>query len=72
MDTDPEFTVTDIKLKLRYRQRFFRDWLVLEIGPQLTFPEDHDYKVNPGIIIKFEADFGYLSDRKAYQSIFRF
>ena len=72
LDTDPEFTVTDIQLKIRYRQRFFREWLVLEIGPQLTFPEDHDYKINPGIIVKFEAEFGYLNDRKAYQSIFSF
>ena len=72
LDTEPDFDVTDIQLKIRYRQRFFRDWLVLEIGPQLTFPKDHDYKINPGIVVRFEADFGYLNNRKAYHSIFSF
>jgi hypothetical protein len=72
VDTDPDFAVTDIQLKLRYRQRFFRDWMVLEIGPQLTFPEEYDHEVNPGLVIRLEAEFGYLTDRKAYQSIFSF
>ncbi|WP_163339514.1 hypothetical protein [Desulfopila sp. IMCC35008] len=72
MDTRPDFEVTDVQLKLRYRQRFYRDWLVLEIAPQLTFPEEHDYEVNPGIMFKFEMDFGYMQDREAYDSIFKF
>ena len=71
-DTKPDFDLTDIQLKLRYRQRFYRDWLVLEVAPQLTFPADHDHDMNPGLIVRFEADFGYLNDRKAYQSIFSF
>ena len=72
LDTEPDFDVTDIQMKLRYRQRFFRDWLVLEIAPQVTFPKEHDHEINPGLVFRFEADFGYLNDRKAYQSIFSF
>jgi len=71
-ETKPEFEVTDVQLKLRYRQRFYRDWLVLEVAPQLTFPSDYDHEMNPGLIVKFEADFGYLKDYQAYQSIFKF
>lgn len=71
-DTRPEFEVSDVQFKLRYRQRFYRDWLVLEIAPQVTFPEDQDYEVNPGIVIKFEMDFGYKQNDKAYESIFKF
>ena len=71
-ETEPEFEVTDVQLKLRYRQRFYRDWLVLELAPQITFPSDHDHEMNPGIIIKFEVDFGYLKDYQSYQSIFKF
>ncbi len=72
MGTEPEFEVTDVQFKLRYRQRFYRDWLVLEVAPQITFPNDHDHEMNPGLVVKFEADFGYLKDYQAYQSIFKF
>ena len=71
-DTDPEFEVTDVQLTLRYRQRFFRDWLVIEVAPQLTFPASDDHGANPGLVVKLEADFGYLEDRKAYDSVFSF
>ncbi len=71
-NTEPEFELTDLQFKIRYRQRFFRDWLVLEVAPQATFPKEYDNEFNPGIVIKFEADFGYLKDTKAYESIFKF
>jgi len=70
--TSPDFEVTDVQLSLRYRQRFFRDWLVLEVAPLVTFPKDEDRDFNPGLVVKFEAEFGYLKDRKAYHSIFDF
>lgn len=72
LDTKPEFEVTDVQLKLRYRQRFYRDWLVLELAPQVTFPSEQDYEMNPGLVVKLEADFGYLKDYQSYQSIFKF
>jgi hypothetical protein len=71
-DTEPSYKMTDLQLRLRYRQRFLRDWLILEMSPQLTFPEDHDRKANPGIIIKFEADCGNLSGRDIFSGIFSF
>lgn len=71
-NTKPEFELTDFQIRFRYRQRFFRDWLVLELTPQITFPAEYDHEFNPGIITKFEFDFGYLGDRKTYDSIFEF
>jgi len=70
--TSPELSVTDVQLRVRYRQRFYRDWLVLEVAPQVTFPQEYDYKLNPGLVFRFEFDFGYLKDRKAYQNVFSF
>lgn len=69
-ETEPDHILSDVRLRLRYRQRFFRDWLVLEISPQVTFPEEFDRDANPGIIVQFEADFGYLSDTKIFNRIF--
>ncbi|MGA7277312.1 MAG: hypothetical protein WBW79_05175 [Desulfocapsaceae bacterium] len=71
-NTEPEPEVTDVQLKVRYRQRFYRDWLVLEVAPQVTFPKEYDHAFNPGIVTKFEFDFGYLNDHNAYDSVFKF
>jgi hypothetical protein len=71
-DTEPELDMTDLQFKIRYRQRFYRDWLVLEVAPLVTFPLEYDREANPGLFVKFEFDFGYLKDREAYQNIFSF
>lgn len=71
-NTEPEPEVTDVQLKVRYRQRFYRDWLVLEVAPQITFPKEYDHAFNPGIVTTFEFDFGYLNDHNAYDSVFKF
>ena len=42
LDTEPSYKLTDLQFVVKYRQRFFRDWLMLEIAPRVTFPEDHD------------------------------
>jgi hypothetical protein len=70
IETEPDHTLSDVRLKVRYRQRFYRDWLVLEIAPQLTFPEEFDREPNPGVIVQFEADFGYLGDTHIFNRIF--
>lgn len=69
--TDPDYLMTDAELVVTYRQRFYRDWLVLEISPRINFPEDNDYEANPGIIIQFEASLGYDADIEGYKRIFK-
>ncbi|MCP3888704.1 MAG: hypothetical protein GY702_07495 [Desulfobulbaceae bacterium] len=69
-DTEPSYRMTDTLVLLKYRQRFYRDWLVLEISPRVSFPEDHNRDANPGIIFKFEAAIGYDADEQGYKNIF--
>ena len=71
LDTEPDYQMTDLQLTVRFRERFYRDWLVLEIVPRITFPEKNDYEINPGIIVKLEATFGYNSDTDVYKDIFK-
>jgi hypothetical protein len=71
LDTRPSYKMTDTQFIVKYRQRFFRDWLILEIAPRVTFPEDHDRVANPGIIFQLEAAFGYKADEEGYNQIFR-
>lgn len=71
-ETDPNHHLSDFQLKVRYRQRFYRDWLVLELTPMVSFPADHDREINPAFIAKLEFDFGYLSEQTEYDTIFKF
>lgn len=68
--TKPSYKMSNVGVILKYRQRFYRDWLTLEISPRVDFPEEHDNEINPGIVVKFEASFGYKTDEGLYRSIF--
>lgn len=70
METEPSYKSTDLQLILKYRQRFYRDWLVLEVSPRLSFPEKHDREINPELIFKLEASFGNNSEEEGYKKIF--
>lgn len=71
-DTEDSYSMTDLQLRLQYRQRFLRDWLILEVAPQVTFPEDHDREANPGVVVKLEALFGNLSGLDIFSRVFDF
>lgn len=71
-DTEPGYTLTDQQFRIRFRQRFYRDWLILEIAPQLTFPKDHGRDANPGIVVRLEAEFGYSTPKNRFGGAVRF
>ena len=70
--TSPNYYLVDTVFRLRYRQRFYRDWLVFEVAPQVSFPKIHGRNFNPGLILRLEAEFGYTSYKKQFDNIFRF
>ncbi len=70
--TSPDYQLNDIIFRLRYRQRFYRDWLVVEVAPQVAFPEEYNREFTPGIILKLEAEFGYQSSQQQFNNIFSF
>ena len=57
--TQPVNALTEIDLRLRYRQRIWRDWLYLEVTPQYRFPRDRSFEATPGILFRLEAMFGH-------------
>ena len=59
-ETRPIDRLTESALRIRYRQTIWREWLFLEITPQVRFPADQDYDTIPGISIKLEAVFGNI------------
>ena len=57
--TRPVNELTEIDLRVRYRQRFWRDWFFFEVAPQYRFPRDRDFVPTPGILFRLEAIFGH-------------
>lgn len=70
-DTDPSHELTDLTLRMRYRQQFLREWLVYEIAPRIHFPEEYDRDLQYGIMFSLEAKFGNLGNKKL-KHIFQF
>jgi hypothetical protein len=58
--TRPTDLLTEELLVFRYRQRFWRDWLFLEIAPQARFPRDRGFEYMPGILFRLEMVFGNI------------
>jgi len=71
-ETSPDYHLSDMVFQLRYRQRFYRDWLVAEVSPLVSFPKEYDREINPGIIFKLEVEFGHKSYSNQFGRIFSF
>ena len=71
METEPSYKMDDLQFIVKYRQRFYRDWLMLEISPRVSFPEDHDREINPGLFFKLEASFGNNAGEEGFKKIFK-
>jgi len=63
-ETQPRFEATAYSLAARYRRKVYRDWLLVELRPQVTFPRDNDYDTTVTLTLQFEAYFGsnYLNN----------
>jgi hypothetical protein len=56
--THPTNELDEELLVFRFRQRFWRDWLFLEIAPQARFPRNRSFAYTPGILFRLEMVFG--------------
>ena len=57
-ETRPDNHLEVTALRVRYRQRLWRDWLIAEVAPELRFPHDEDYEPVPGIRLGIDVIFG--------------
>lgn len=47
-----------ITVRIRHRQKVWRDWLTFEMAPQVSFPGEREFEPVPGILFRLEATFG--------------
>jgi hypothetical protein len=71
-DTAPNYRMTDLQFRVRYRQRLYRDWLIVEVAPDISFPDDRNRQPNPGIVLRLEADLGNLGEQDVFKTVFGF
>ncbi len=57
-ETEPNNHLVESVFRLRYRRQTYRDWLILEVAPQVAVPHDRDYEPTPGILLRAELTFG--------------
>lgn len=53
----PQWQVTEYVALLTYRYRLHRDWVFIELSPQLHYPEADSYRVNPLLVMRLEVLF---------------
>jgi hypothetical protein len=56
--TEPVHELTEVVLRVRYRQQFWREWLFFELAPQYRFPRDRSFDAVPGILFRLDIMLG--------------
>ena len=56
--TEPSNRLEESAFRIRYRQKIWREWLRLDVTPQMAFPRERDFDLTPGLYVGFEVTFG--------------
>ncbi len=56
--TQPINELTEVSLRVNYRQQLWRKWIYFDVSPQYRFPRDHSFHGLPGILFRIEMLLG--------------
>jgi hypothetical protein len=56
--TRPAHALNEVLFLIAYRQRIWREWLFVEVSPQIAYPREEDYEFSPGFMLRFDIIFG--------------
>jgi hypothetical protein len=65
----PNYHLEEVNFRIKYRQRFLKKWLFLELMPQLAFPKDRNFKATLSYLFRVEMYFG--PDSESSESILK-
>jgi len=51
------FEMEEYSTRIRYRHKFYRDWLFYEVQPEIFFPREDDFDAKARFVLKFEVIF---------------
>jgi hypothetical protein len=55
--SNPQYQLTEYVVTMLYRYRLHRDWVFLELSPQLHFPKIYDFRSSPTLNMRLEMLF---------------
>ncbi len=61
---DPDWGVRNYRFLVGYKQLIYKDWLYMEFIPELSFKDENDWDVTPGIRVRLEAFIGKRRSRR--------
>lgn len=64
--TRPNHVLEEVRLITSYRQKIWREWMYVEVSPQLAFPREHNYDISPGILLRLDIIIGHF---KLYEGV---
>jgi hypothetical protein len=53
--SQPQTQVTDYVILMTYRYRLHREWLYLEVSPQIHYPQVEGYQISPLLSLRLEV-----------------
>ncbi|MGF1871052.1 hypothetical protein [Photobacterium indicum] len=56
-DTREEDEISNYWVSASWTQKLYKDWIYLTIEPEIEFPKEYDYHINPGIMLQLELFF---------------
>jgi len=56
--TRPVNRLEEIVLRIRYRQRVWRNWIFYELSPRISMQRDEGFSPIPGVMLKLDAVIG--------------
>lgn len=63
-DTEVSGRLKETNLRIRYRRRVWREWLIFEVAPQLAWYEERNFKTVPGIRVACEIFLGRYNNKR--------
>lgn len=66
----PSTRIHSYWLRTEWQRRLYKEWLFARIVPEITFPRDEDFHIQPSILFELEIFFSRQSGHKNINSIF--
>jgi len=57
-ETSPQNQITEYNMFLKYRQRFIKKWLFIELQPEIYWLREKDFKATTAFTLSLEVQFG--------------
>lgn len=66
----PSMKIENYWLRLEWQRRLYKQWLFFKIIPELAYPREEDFYIQPSLFLELEVFFSKHSGHRAINSVF--